>query len=731
MIYLVSNQTELFQTDLYTRITPEEAIQRLSQESILGADTETEGLSPYTKKLLTIQLGTEDYQVVWDCTSVDIQLLKPILESENITTIWWNAKFDLQFLYHQRIIPKKIYDGMLAEKLLWLGYPAQDHEMSLKAAVENYCGEHLDKSVRGRIITKGLSPEVIVYAARDVAFEIPIYTKQMLKIKAENLAVALQMENEFVRCLAYIEYCGVKLDVEKWKSKMAADKAKLDTALSDLNNWLIDFYKEHKNREGYIAYKVLRDSQFRHPGDKELDGLVFIEPNPKWKVLENHSESSEQYGLLYYTTYEIPFSCIYKEAQGDLFSGFNTDYQCDLNWSSPKQIIPIFELLGFNLETFDKKTKIKKKSVESKIIEPQVNVSPIAPLYLKYKESEKVVSTYGEKFLKAINAVSGRIHPSFNQLMNTGRLSSGGGEESINIQNLPHDALTRSCFIAEEGNDWISCDYQSQESRLIASIANDASMIDEFLTGSGDIHSLVAKMSYPDIIPTDCAIKDIKKNYPKQRQDAKGIEFAINYGGDAHTIANNKGIPIKEAEEIYQNFMKGFPGVSRYQDFCRADVMRKGYILLSPVTGHKSYIPDWEFLHSMQIEMKEDPDFWDNYRYDKSHKIQSDLVYNVRRYFKLKSQYEKASINYRIQGAGALCFKLASIKLFRYLESNNLLFIVKYCVPAHDELNIECPKEMTKDIEAVLLKCMEEGAKPFCTRVPLGADASVGPYWIH
>lgn len=177
--------------------------------------------------------------------------------------------------------------------------------------------------------------------------------------------------------------------------------------------------------------------------------------------------------------------------------------------------------------------------------------------------------------------------------------------------------------------------------------------------------------------------------------------------------------------------MKGFPGVSRYQDFCRADIMRKGYILLSPVTGHKSYIPDWEFLHSMQIEMKEDPDFWDNYRYDKSHKIQSDLVYNVRRYFKLKSQYEKASINYRIQGAGALCFKLASIKLFRYLESNNLLFIVKYCVPAHDELNIECPKEMTKDIEAVLLKCMEEGAKPFCTRVPLGADASVGPYWIH
>ena len=42
----------------------------------------------------------------------------------------------------------------------------------------------------------------------------------------------------------------------------------------------------------------------------------------------------------------------------------------------------------------------------------------------------------------------------------------------------------------------------------------------------------------------------------------------------------------------------------------------------------------------------------------------------------------KQSVNYPIQGAGALCFKLASIKLFNWLKENNLLFKVKYCVPA-------------------------------------------------
>ena len=124
------------------------------------------------------------------------------------------------------------------------------------------------------------------------------------------------------------------------------------------------------------------------------------------------------------------------------------------------------------------------------------------------------------------------------------------------MQNLPHDKITRACFTAEEGNVWISSDYQSQESRLIASVSADKAMIDLFETGCGDVHSLVAYMSYPNIIPRNTRIEDIKKLYHEQRQDAKGIEFAVNYGGDAHTIASNKGLPIKEAEKIYSDFNK-------------------------------------------------------------------------------------------------------------------------------------------------------------------------------
>ena len=55
---------------------------------------------------------------------------------------------------------------------------------------------------------------------------------------------------------------------------------------------------------------------------------------------------------------------------------------------------------------------------------------------------------------------------------------------------------------------------------------------------------------------------------------------AINYGGAASTIASNKGIPIEEAQKIYDNYMKGFKGIKQYQDYQRKFVMSNGYIMI-------------------------------------------------------------------------------------------------------------------------------------------------------
>lgn len=664
MVYLVTKQKSLWESTRYKVIDPEEALRILEPLTVVELDTETMGLDPYTKELLTVQLGCADFQVVIDCASVDIQLFKNYIENPQRMFLGWNIKFDLKFLYHQRIIPMKVYDGYLAEKLLWLGYPAGMHEMSLKAASIHYLGVDMDKSVRGKIIQTGLTEDVIMYTAGDVSYLGKIRDKQLIELEKKGLLKAIDFENEFVKCLAYIEYCGAKLDIDKWKVKMTTDLNNLKRYEAQLNDWV-----------------------------------------------ENSQFASKYCSI---------------NMQGDLFSGFDTKPRCHINWTSSQQVIPLFEDLGLDLKVLDKKTKHYKKSVDIKVVEPQASKSPLIPIYINFKKAAIIVNTFGQKFLGLINPVTGRIHANFNQLgTDTGRLSS----TEPNLQNLPHDALTRSCFISEKGNKWISADYSGQESYLMASMANDEAMLDELTNGSGDLHSLTAKMVFQQI-PRDMPLKDIKKNFKELRQEAKGYEFCFNYGGQDSTLIRNYGLDAKRAKEIYENYMSGFAGLKRYQDFRRVDVMRKGYILLSPITGHKAYIYDYDEL-KRQMEKQEDPEFWEYYREMKRDAPECDTVQAVRRLARRKAESEKQSINYPIQAAGALCFKLASIKLFNWLLKNNLLFIVKYCIPVHDEINLEAPEEISKEVADILVKCMVSAGKPFCTRAHLGADVEVGDFWIH
>lgn len=677
MIYFVTGQRELFESSNYKIIGVDESLSLLSHLTEISSDTETEGLDEYTKELLSVQLGNKEFQVVIDCKTVDISLYRELFESDR-TFIFWNALFDLRFFYRKGIYIRNIWDGFLAEKLMWLGYPAGIHSMSLKSAGENYLGIELDKSIRGKIIYQGLTDETIVYGANDVKYLGDIKEKQLVELEKKGLLNAIDIENRFVLALAYCQHCGVKLDEDKWRAKMKKDQERKDKAIKSLNDWLI------KN-----------------------------EPNSKY---------------------------IFVNRQGDLFTGFNLEPQVSLNWNSAKQVAEIFKKYGVNVEV-DNKEGGTKDSIDAKVLKPQKNKCSLIPLYLDYKEAVKVTSTYGENFLKQINPVSKRIHTNYSQLgADTTRITSGGKDKSnkieyVNLLNLPADAETRACFVAERGNKWISIDYSGQETYLMASIANDKAIIEELINGSGDIHSLTAYMSYHEI-PRGTPIRDIKKKYHHLRQEAKGIEFAINYGGNADTISRNKGIPIEEANKIYNAYMSGFKGLKAYQDFRRKDWWDKGYILLNPITGHKAYIYDWESLKQDQESFKE-AGFWDHYRDMKKTDPQSYTVEKVRHFFKRKSASEKQSINYPIQATGSMCLRLSLIHFFYYLRDNNLLGTVKICVCPYDEVNIEAPEAIAEDIAKVLYNCMVKAGAYFCTRCKLDADisrledGSLPTYWVH
>ena len=497
MIYLVSKQKQLFKTDLYSEISFEEAKNALEKLNIIQFDTETEGLDVFSKKLLCYQLGNKENQYVFDQFSYSIELLKDLFESNRIF-IGHNLLFDLKYLYYYNIWPKHVYDTMLVEQLIWLGWgesrfyngiepweyqhnkykwPFLDTKTasgkqvyklstSLKAVAQNRLNIELDKTVRGKISKVGLTPEVIQYAGTDVEYLEDIKASQQIDIDRENLQKAVEVENEFVKVLAYIEFCGVKLDINKWKSKMARDKAKLDKSTEELNNFVINYFNNHN---GNIRFKTILvehivDTQWIHEEEKlKKYNIKLYPPSKKSKRYYTRKSENNEIGLLYCEEIEVPFPYIEQNLQMDLFQENNFEPYCNINWSSPQQLIPFFELLGFNLDTFDKKTKKKKKSTDSKTIKSQRNLYPkLVDAYIEYKEASKVCSSFGENWLKAINPITGRIHADFHQLGTfTARLSSGGGESGVNLQQIPREAETRACFVSEEGNKWISEDYMS------------------------------------------------------------------------------------------------------------------------------------------------------------------------------------------------------------------------------------------------------------------------------
>lgn len=432
MIYLVTNQKTLFDSENYKIIGVEESLRLLNPLTIVGLDTETSGLDPYVDRLLSLQLGNRDFQVVVDCTTIDILTYKEYLESNRLF-LGWNLKFDLKWLFRYNIIPKYVYDGFLAEKLLWLGYPPGLHSMSLKAAGEHYLNIELDKSVRGKIIWNGLkSTDTIMYAAKDVQYLEDIKNAQEIELSKKDLLVALTYENKFIFPLTYCEYCGVKLDKDRWETKIKKDKERAEKAEKACNEWLIN----------------------NDPAN----------PN----IIINR--------------------------QGDLFAEtpFDLTPKVIINWKSTKQVIPIFKKFGVDVRVQDKQKGGEKDSIDAKTLFAQRDKCSLIPLYIKYREAVKVTDTYGYNFIKQINPVSGRIHTNYSQLgADTTRITSGGkdkgnNKEYVNLLNLPADAETRACFIAGKENKWISIDYSGQETYIMASIANDRAIIKELTEGSGD-----------------------------------------------------------------------------------------------------------------------------------------------------------------------------------------------------------------------------------------------------
>lgn len=680
MIYLVTQQHNLFGFEDIEYISVEESLKILSTWDMIQYDSETTGRDPHLCNILCVQFGdiTGENQIIIDTTTIDLIKYKNILESHYL--IGHNLKFDLQFLYNYNIIPRMVYDTMIVEQLLYLGYPNSVIRYSLKDVAYRRLSVDIDKSVRGEIIWRGLDLKVIKYAAGDVRFLGKIMKSQLRDCKDKECIVGAKLECDAVPAIAYMEWCGILLDEEKWKQKMIKDSEELLKAKSALD--------------------------------------LFITSNPlynKYTVVNN---------------------------QGDLFEGFDLAPKCTINWDSPKQVTEFFKFLGFNTTTQDKQTGKDKDSVLEKLLAGQKGINDeFLKIYFEYKEHSKVCSTYGQGHINMINPNTGRIHTTFKQLgAASSRMSCGSTQPNTdlakakgipvkectycNLQQLPADEPTRSAFVAPDGYKFVSADFSAEEARLGGDIYQDEAILNMFRRGL-DSHSVYAKAFFSEL--KDVPVEEIKSKYPHLRQKAKGPEFALSFGGGANAIMQAIQCTKEEADEIIANYENTFKGTAKYAKEGSRKLMQVGYVDICKYTGHKMYW--WDFDKWKERQQSYTSEFWEEYR--NIHKPTQDYTYQeVKKHFKAKSKWERMVRNACTQGTGAVIMKEALTTLFNWIVENSYFNKVHICLCVHDEINCDYPESIS-DFPKILSDIMFNSAAKFCKSIDIPVNVEVSDHWIH
>ena len=735
MIYLVTGNQQLFKSEFYEIISAEKSLEILKTWDLVQFDTETSGRDPHVCKILCAQFGNRaaGIQIVVDTLTINILLYKEILETKLL--IGHNLKFDIQFLYNHGIIPTLVWDTMVIEQVLHLGFDNKFFHYSLQAVAERRLNIDIDKTTRGEIIWRGLDDKVVLYAAGDVVHLEDIRDQQINDCLEKTCSKAAQIENAFVPVIAYLEWCGIRLNIHKWQMKMRDNEQKRDEALKQLNQWVVNYYKSHGGTvDGYIEIEHTVSEKF---GDQTVYHDIPKGVTGKEKVYEE--TIVDPLLKIPYTRRYIKYlkSCDYItiDNQGDLFSGFDLEPKCCINWASAKQTIPFFQMLGFKTETKDKKTGEIKDSVVEKVLAKQKGIADdFLKLYFAYKEKFKDCSTYGQNYIDAINPNTDRIHTTFWQLgAASGRMSCGSRNTNtdlarlkgivpsrckyVQLQNLPSDEITRSAFIPKEGNLMTACDYAALESRLGADIYNDEAMLKEYLEGSGDIHSLVAKACFPKELE-GIPVSEIKSKRPDLRKKAKAPEFACQFGGGAGAISDALGITKEEARVIYNNYLNGFKGITEFKKKGSAFVRTNGYVLICKHTGHKLY---WEDFKKWR-EIEDLPEYIYKREYTTKEREEHEGA---------AAKWDRMALNAPTQGSGIAILKLSMTLFFKWLCQNGYFNKVLICNLVHDEAVIEYPAELKDIVVPKLKEYMEKGASVLCKKLPIPCVPETGDHWIH
>lgn len=520
---------------------------------IYQLDTETNVVNSIVdRKLKLIQIGDsrgKDQYVIdpRSLNSIEAKQLVSILNNPLPIKVIHNASFEYTILKKYGITLSNVYDTMLAEKIIWCGYTVEPGFYGLAGLSKRYLFKELDKSLQTSFDTDTFNVQQIYYAANDVKDLGGIRRLQIDSLRSANLLNVCALENEAVLGFSEIEYNGMKLDIDAWRKNIELADPVIEEAAKKLDEYLrADDLKESAIERGYLTDKdelainwnsTLQKKQVFNYLFPTLTGITqpiikkYIKNEIQLQRIPEASSTNklnllEAYLLKDYSLLEHELLTNHEEflTSNQLLVPANSS---KISWTSGKQALGVFSIL------YPKLKSVSKEALSD-------CDHPIIEAYHDFLNTTKLKTTYGEKFIEEHVDSDGRVRTSFNQVLNTGRVSSS----KPNIQNIPAKESVgnryRNAFIADEGWKFVDSDYKSQEAVLVASFSGDKVWL-EAITKEQDLHSVCAEVvfqdKWKDAADSDCAYYKIVDGHMlrdkckcKKHKTLRTLVKTINFG---------------------------------------------------------------------------------------------------------------------------------------------------------------------------------------------------------
>src|SRR6185369_14323925 len=215
------------------------AIETLANQPVVGLDTETTDLDPYTSRLRLIQLAAPDKVYIFDLDAFrngdlskteSLAPLRHLLEAQRPIKIAHNSKFDAKFIKHNLGVDLGgLFDTLLASQLVGAGDIEERH--GLESVATRYLNEAVDKTERLSNWDFELSESQLEYAARDAAVLLPLRERLIERLRAEALVKVAQLEFECVIPVVDIELAGFYMHKDRWLEQLSiVEKRRIELA---------------------------------------------------------------------------------------------------------------------------------------------------------------------------------------------------------------------------------------------------------------------------------------------------------------------------------------------------------------------------------------------------------------------------------------------------------------------------------------------------------------------